>query len=399
MDRTQLSQILHSIIVADAFASPLDNLSAEHIHNVFSTLHDYTDPTPALKHKLHLWKKPGLYTALSQYCIILSAINIHSQFFNYQHVSQFIISLGDSSHVFRHPQGFLQHLDSLYDSPTSELLICIPTLFFLQKQHPESIINFILTHNKNAATFSSSLFLYNLLEEIFKRQLITCDTSVLHTAAIHTVEFTHTYSSAIFDNGGNPQKVIEAAKDLYLMIEKLPLTDDETSLTQHCVTFASRWSKNTYTRLNVNHPFALLPLAVYCINTYEKDSLLFSAIKRGGKVSLLVPLVAIIATALYGFDVIPQMLIQNLINKKRISQFIKLLQENSVSINFLHEFFMNEEKMTRKEHEELESKLKHVTPKSSKKKTEDKYSSMTYHVVESWTKLDKAKWKKERRKK
>ncbi len=397
MNKTKLTQVLHGIIIADALASPLDNLSAEHIRNIFGSIRDYTDPTPALKHKLHLWKKPGMYTALSQYCIILSAINSHQNIFNYKQVSDFIFSFGDSSRIFRHPQGFLQQLNLAYDAPTVESMVCIPTLLFLQKHHPESIINFILTHNKNAATFVASVFLYTLLEDIIQRQLLSLDSSLLYTAATNTVEFTHHYSSVIFSNGGNPHNVIEAAQDLSTMIKNLPLAIDELSFIQYCVPFANKWSKNIYTRLNVNHPFALLSLALYCISTIEKESLLFSTANKGGKVSLLVPLVALIATTLYGYAIIPQILIQNLINKKRITRFLELLQHNSLSMDFLYEFFQNEEKMTLKEHEELESKLKHVAIKT-KKKAEDKFNNMTHLVVESWTKLDKAKWKKERRK-
>jgi len=399
MDRSRLTQILHSIIIADAFASPLDNLGAEHMHNVFGTIHDYTDPTPALKHKLHVWKKPGLYTALSQYCILLAAINSQQNTFSHQHIDNFIFSLGDSSNIFRHPQGFLQHLNSPFDAPTAELLICMPAIFFLHKQNSNSIIHFILSHNTNAAVCASSLFLYILLEEIIRRQLITLDGALLQQIAENTLQFTHTHSSSIFDNGGNPQNIIEAAKDLYTMMTQLPLGNHLTHVTSYCLPFANRWSKNAYTRLTVNHPFALLPMALYCIQTFDKELLFSSALHQGGKTSLLVPLAALIATAFYGDDVIPKNLIDTIVNKKRILQLLESLQNNSISIFYLTEFFQNEKKLTQKEQEELESKLKHIAPKRPpSKKSQDAYKDMTQHVVESWTKLDKAKWKKERRK-
>lgn len=400
MDRTRLIQILNSIIIADALASPLDNLSPEHIHNVFGTIHDYTDPTPALKHKLHLWKKPGLYTALSQYCILLSAINSQQNIFSHQHIDNFIFSLGDSSNIFRHPQGFLQHLTSPYDAPTAELLICIPTLFLLHKQNTNSVIHFILSHNTNAAVCASSLFVYMLLEAILMQQLTALDGALLQQTAQKTLQFTHTHSSAIFDNGGNPQNIIEAAKDLHTMMTGLPLGSNLTHITGYCLPFANRWSKNQYTRLTVNHPFALLPMALYCIQTFEKESLIYSTIHQGGKISLLAPLVALIATALYSSDVIPENLSDTIVNKKRILQMLELLHNKSITTNYLTEFFQNEKKLTQKEQEEHESKLKHIAPKRpSSKKPHDTYKDMTQHVVESWTKLDKAKWKKERRKK
>jgi len=399
MDRSRLTQILHSIIIADAIASPLDNLSAEHIHNVFGTIHDYTDPTPALKHKLHVWKKPGLYTALSQYCIILSAINAQLTTYSHKHILNFISSLGDSSSIFRHPQGFLQHLNSPYDAPTAELLICIPALFFLNKQNANSIIHFILSHNTNPAVCVSSLFVYMLIEEIIQRQFIALDGAVLQQTAETTLQFTHTHSSALFDNGGNPQNIIEAAKDLYSMMMQLPLGNKLTHFTSHCLPFANRWSKNAYTRLTVNHPFALLPMALYCIQTFDKELLFSLSLHQGGKTSLLVPLAALIATAFYGDDIIPKNLIDTIVNKKRILQLLESLQNNSISINYLTEFFQNEKKLTQKEHEELESKLKHIAPKRpSSKQSKDSSKDITQHVIESWTKLDKAKWKKERRK-
>lgn len=399
MDRSRLTQILHSIIIADALASPLDNLGAEHIHNVFGTIHEYTDPTPALKHKLHAWKKPGLYTALSQYCILLAAINSQQNVVSHQHIANFIFSLGDSSTIFRHPQGFLQRLNLPYNSPTTELLICIPTLFFLSKQSNNSIIHFILSHNTNAALCASSLFVYLLLEEILMHQLTTLDCALLLQTAENTLQFTHTHSSSIFANGGNPQNIIETAQDLYTMMMQLPLGSNLSHFTSYCLPFANKWSKNVYTRLTVNHPFALLPMALYCIQTFEKELLLYSSLYQGGKTSLLVPLVALIATALYGDDVIPKNLIGTIVNKKRILQLLQSLQNNSISMNYLMEFFQNEKKLTQKEQEELKSKLKHIPSKRpTSKKPQDAHKDMTQHVVESWTKLDKAKWKKERKK-
>jgi len=400
MDRSKLIQILHGIIIADALASPLDTLSAEHIHNVFGTIHDYTDPAPALKNKLYLWKKPALYTALSQYCILLSALNAQQDTYVHQHACNFISSLGDSSRIFRHPQGFLQHLQSPYDAPTAELLICIPALFFLHKQNPISIIHFILSHNKNAATCAASVFVYILLETIIMRQLIALDSVVLKHTAEYAYQFVQEHSALFFNNGGNPQNIIEATKDLHDLIINLPLESDETHYTRYCIPFANRWSKNEYTRLTVNHPFTLLPLALYCVHTGQKDSLLYSAIHKGGKISLLTPLVALLATAMYGYEVIPQNLMDTIVNKKRILQLLALLQSHSISINYLTDFFQNEAKLTQKELEERESKLKHFKPKQTgKNKDKDKYASMNYHIVESWTKLDKAKWKKERRRK
>jgi hypothetical protein len=396
----KLIYILQGIIIADALASPLDNLSAEHIRNTFDSVHDYTDPTPALKHKLHTWKKPALYTALSQYVLLLCAINTNHHAYTHQPIEDFISIFGDSSDILRHPLGMLHHPGSPYNAPTAETLIIMPSLFFLKRiPNTESIINMILTHNRNAATCVASCYYYFMLDTIIRHQLITLDMTVLNDIATRTLQFVSSHSSELFVSGGNPQDIHTAAQDLYSMMQHLPLHADENQFTNYCLSYTHRWSKHTFTRLTVNHAFTLLPLAIYCILTINKDNLLFATVHKGGNISLLAPLVATIACSLYGEDAIPHHLMQNIINKKRILQLLDLLRNRSITTHYLTEFFQNEKKLTQKEKEELESKLKHITPKrSSTKKSQDPYKDMTTHVVESWTKLDKAKWKKERRK-
>ena len=392
--------MLNSIIIADALASPLDNSSAEHLRSVFGAIHDYSDPTPALKNKLHMWKKPSSYTAISQYCILVAGINALHTTYNHKAIVDFFSLFGDSSTVLRHPQGFLYNYNSPYDAPTCELLICIPALFFLQ-HHPttETVIHFISSHNKNAAIFTASMFLFYLLEEIIKQKLTELP-STLHHITSRVLQDIEQHSSTIFDNGINPALVYEAAKDFHTLFENITLQSNEKEFTSYCLPFVHKWSKNTFTRLTVNHPFALLPLALFIIHSNSnKQSLLFETVHKGGKIALLTPLVALLSACLWGNDVIPAHLRDGIINKKRIAQLIELLHKRQISFTYLTEFFKNEEKLTRKEKEELESKLKHVKIKSKfKNKKPDSYTELSQHVVASWTKVDKAKWKKERKK-
>ena len=55
--------------------------------------------------------------------------------------------------------------------------------------------------------------------------------------------------------------------------------------------------------------------------------------------------------------------------------------------------------MKKKELEELKAKLKHVKKKQKKAPPTraEKEKELARHAVESWTKYDKARWKKERR--
>lgn len=392
--------ILESIIIADAFASPLDNLSAQHIKATFGDVTEFVDPTPALKHKLNLWKKPGLYTSLSQYCILLCAINSQNYTYNHQLVINFLHSLGDSSVYFRHTPQILHNLNNTFDAPTAELLVFIPSLLFCKREStPQNLLHFILAHNKNAATCVACTFFYLLLKEIIGRQL-----SILHPELVNDVSsqmalLIQQHSASIFEHGANPQVVTQAANDLYALMTTLPFASDEATFTQHVLNYANKWSTNSFTRLTVNHPFAILSFAFYCSYSTPYNAV-FSHIHHGGRVSVLLPLIAAISAALYGPDSIPEHLKETLINKKRIYQLLQFLHESSITMNYLTEFFQNEMKLTQKEKDELESKLKHSKhiKEKPKKPAADKHNAMTNHVVESWTKLDKAKWKKEKKK-
>lgn len=398
--RDSIAPILESIIIADAFASPLDNHSAEHIRAVFGNITAHTDPAPALKHKLHLWKKPGLYTAISQYLILLCAVNAHNNAYNHQSVLHFLQTLGDSSCYLRHPYGLLQHINSVYDAPTAELCLFMPSLLCLQyPPTPEQTIRFALMHNKHPASCLAALFYYQLLHQIVSHNVSELSIALCESLASATVSMIQEYSNVIFECGANPLAFHEAASDLYNMITALPVENDEPTVTAHCLQFANKWSKYSITRLTVNHPFTILPLAMYHLHTTPIESIYFSTVQKGGKVSVLVPMSAAIASALYGKDAVPHILKEELINKKRIFQFTASLADNTLSMNYITEFFQNELKLTQKEKEELESKLKHIKhPKDKQKKpSADNRNGLTRHVVESWTKTDKAKWKKEKK--
>ena len=65
------SAIILSVIAGDALGSPLEGMSRGHIKSCFGPLSGYADPEPALKGKMDRWKKPGLYSSISQFMLML----------------------------------------------------------------------------------------------------------------------------------------------------------------------------------------------------------------------------------------------------------------------------------------------------------------------------------------
>ncbi len=152
----------------------------------------------------------------------------------------------------------------------------------------------------------------------------------------------------------------------------------------------------------MDHPFALYPYALLLIKTWKGemvDFLHFCA-RQGGSTTVLTCIAAIISYAYSEDSFIPETLEKNLVNKKFIDRLAAELNGNNAPAGMLAEFIAAEAGLTNKENEELKAKLKHQKhPKDRTPKTrQTREKELSTHIVESWTKIDKARWKKDRKK-
>lgn len=99
--------IIIGAAIGDALCSPLDGLGPGHIRSIFGRVREYLDPAPALKGRLDRWKKPALYTSISQ-TIMLILISARED--GGPDMDRFLRSLEDNPPVegnlygaFRHP--------------------------------------------------------------------------------------------------------------------------------------------------------------------------------------------------------------------------------------------------------------------------------------------------------
>jgi hypothetical protein len=96
----------------------------------------------------------------------------------------------------------------------------------------------------------------------------------------------------------------------------------------------------------------------------------------------------------------PEIYTGSIVNKKRLSAMISRIAEDKNKASMISEIYDSEPGLTSKEIEEHRAKNRN-NPVSREKKIKTRgeiESELSKHVVESWTKVDKAKWKKERNK-
>ncbi len=69
--------------------------------------------------------------------------------------------------------------------------------------------------------------------------------------------------------------------------------------------------------------------------------------------------------------------------------------KEKITEEIIQDFISGEASLSAKETEEKNAKLKHVKIKIKKKKSRHEMEKeLSNHVVESWTKFDRAKWRK-----
>ena len=132
----------------------------------------------------------------------------------------------------------------------------------------------------------------------------------------------------------------------------------------------------------------------------DPETIFSIAANEGGASSALASLSGSITTAFHGLY-LPEILETELINKKKINSYIELISEGKNRASIITELYLTEPGLTLKEHEEYKSKIKKqpvINKKKNKKTMSETEAGISRHIVESWTKLDKAKWKKERKK-
>lgn len=408
--------ILLGIIIGDALGSGVDGFTRGHIHALYRDLDDYIDPQPALKGKLELWRKPGLYSSISQFMLILAMACARrgpciEYFSRCVALSPDIPGYGPG--VFRHPDGAeIKFINRMKDGgqkseapphPSVRIIPALLPLSFRNNSETEQmadVIAYVRLFTHDMPTMASALLFSSLLRTLVRGDSTAFDPvpkSIETSSAL--ADAVESNSAGVFALAVNPGALIQEIQNLGKILSGLPAADTLQGAEQIICSFVNKRLKTPVTRATVNRPEALIPFSL-AVSTFHRGdpSLLFHAAAEGGSAAALAALCGAISAC--GRDpVAPENLVKNLVNRKKILSLVDCLDENAASAGLADDFMRSEASLTAKEQEELRARLKHGKNKPSKKRMSrsEKEKTLARHAVESWTKLDKAKWKKEKK--
>jgi hypothetical protein len=411
MERVRSS--LTGFIIGETLGSIYNGMSRGHIHSHFRNTIGYPDPFDALKGHYERWRKPGLYGGIGQLSI-LEAIIGSVRPLDSDSIGRKIESFGKvldvPSGVYREPGYFFeQYLAKIFRSektPNSEKIATAAIVPFavgssismLSYACPSvvSFVSFVSECGADIAGAVGSAITARILHRFFVEN---GDDNIVDLACVESEILAQEVSGnqpELFNAGVNPDRILESAllfKDILLSIRGLKNLDEvEGKITQKLNSI----SKSPITRATVDLPYAILPFAFAIVDIEEKDPVYVSA-KKGGNTAILASITGMLAGALH-VDRSPGILIDDLINRKNLFDLFEKISLGESSFQDAERFFNDEIGLTKKEMEERHARLKHIRDENRHTKPiNDREGNLTRHIVESWTKVDKARWKKERR--
>ncbi len=419
MNEQKKKGMLWGAITGDAIGTPLDGLSRAHIRSIFKNIIDYTDAAPALKDKLENWRKPGLYSAASQMMLLmamLANLNKHIDPSGFRHfISGIPGGTRDVSGIFRHPTPVVRHLFNAEKTAQNKngnvafsvadangAIILIPLCLkgaddeFMQ----ERLLSFPAHFNKDIHSSAGSLVFNSLLSKLLNENYFTDSKDLLDHAIQTTDSLAQKLENLlpkIFGLGLNPDYLLSSVRDYLNIFLKIINIKDMDTAEKNIYSYVNTGIKTPVTRATINHPMAVIPFSIYLTRFYSDNpsDAIYRAAECGGSVSILCALTGALNGAMHGFECLPKNLLDGLVNKKRISSVIEDILKGKITDQVAEDFINSEASLSAKESEEKNAKLKHIKVKVKKKKSRHEMEKeLSDHVVESWTKFDRAKWRR-----
>lgn len=407
----RVESAFRNYVIGDALGSLFEGMSRGHVQSHFKTMNGYPDTSAALKNKMNQWKKPGLYGSLTQMGILYAGFNCLNVC-DVSAVSSFIrekgkILEGDTG-VYRHPSRALAHMlqKSFENSDTQsagESGSCIPVIVFSllapSMTMSLSAVDIMSYAGKCGAGLLSAAGCA-LSVELLKAGAYTEDSDPL-LFAVSCAEELHGYCEKhqpeFFQEGFNPDKVLECTAMYREVLSGLSGKSIEES--EKCIIDSVNNNiKHTISRASVDHPLTILPFSCAIASAAgNKSDFLAIAAAAGGCSGALSSMTGLISGAFYGVD-IPSGLEEGLINRKSTYDILHKIAAGTVSLDDIGNFFEGEIPLTRKENDERGAKCGNIQEnEKGRVDITGREKVLSRHVVESWTKLDRARYNREKR--
>ena len=418
MTNESMKNILIAVTAGDASGYIFEGMKKAHIKSVFRKIEPFPDPEPALKNNMHKWKKPGLYSSITQF-MLLNGASIEKKSWNRDKFRKIVKDSpelpGLDYSYFRNPDPAGRKFISLLKNPQEqgESPFILPSSAVIPSAIPillsssdyenliYSVISYSMLFTIDPGTAASAVALNMLIKDIIKSD----KQKGLHEISAHsltkTAAFAQDHEDVIFRAGINPDYIISRLIFLRDILLKTADFDTINECEEAICSEAEKTAGKRITRASINMPEIILPYAVsIAARCSNPGDIFLTAAYEGGSSSALTSIAGSVASAYHG-DIIPENILAGIINRKKLLSLIELIQSEKGRNGISEEMNRSEPPLTLKEEEEYNSRNRKNPDKKSGKKPKtrkDAEAEIAKHVVESWTKIDKAKWKKERNK-
>ncbi len=413
-----LKRVATALAAGDAAGYVFEGMKKAHIKSVFRNLEPFPDPEPALKNNMHKWKKPGLYSSITQFMLLCGA-GIDKKIWNRKNFLQMVKGSpelpGLDYSYFRNPDSAERRLilslknppqeqGPPFNRPCSRIAPASVPILFLKTGEENlmvSLLNYSLLFTHDPGTAASSIALTFMIKDFAGKD----DNAGILASSIksleRTVNFAEKHEKLIFESGINPDYIIKKLQGFHSTlldtagIEKID--DCEKIICRN----AEKDSQNPAARASINLPETLFPYAItIAARCIKPGDVFMTAAAEGGSSSALASIAGAVASAFYG-DIVPHEILAGITNRKKLVTLIDIISSDKNKSTIFNELNISEPPLTLKEAEEYNAKNRKNPDKNQGKKPKTRKEAeaeISKHVVESWTKIDKAKWKKERNK-
>ncbi len=415
----KIKSVLINIIIGDAFGSILEGLSKGHIKSLCQRemlSSGFIEPDRTII-KNRKWRKPGLYTSISQFMII-TALSMGRKGFNRSGFLEKIrISLNEedsTSGIFRHPgpvEKSVMENAGVADISSGKSIIStariipssVPLIFTQKGRLPDirDILSYVTIFSNDSLTAAGILIFTALIYHFLFRK---CEIKEIKQESIEIIAQTRKNvdlnSPLLFKLGLNPLNIIKDIDRYLHILESMREINENDAVEKIICSELNKTMKTPVKRASIDNPLALLPYSLHlAVKNQNPHNASMEAAMEGGAASSLGAITGALTASILGKSAVNEILLKNIENRKRILKITDSIADMNIKEQLFYEFITTEASLTRNEILEYHSRIKNLKEKQKKNLTRrEKENKLTGHVVESWTKTDKAKWKKQKKK-
>ena len=377
MKTDRLYSIYLHTVIGDALGTPLEGLGKSHIHSTLKSLSGYTDPSAALKGKMFKWRKPALYSSISQLLILFSMHSIRGAFplSSYADAVANTPESPDSKlRIFRFPdnitENFLLNAGSSESAPVSGRpgAHTVPLMIHLcldSRSRDDAMLKACSLagyFTDDISTAAGSMIYTGIIRDALSAGGTTTDSlrAAALESAMQSISFIESNSPAIFAAGINPDTLHESALLYRKALDAVNTGTGIDAVEKKLVEILNSILKTPVTRATVNHPLAIIPYSLCLASFYgsRPGEAILRIVEEGGSTAALGSCAGSFLGLFLAADDIPSQLTDDLVNRKRITTVIEAIANRKISGPLIDEFVSSELSLTSKAWDEFRARTK-----------------------------------------